>query len=205
MNECTRIEELVGGWEEGRALLEADLELIKRHCEDCASCAGRLGVLLPLIARDVLGSPIGAAENPSPGFVDAVMEKAKSRRPARPRFRAAQALAVAAGLLACIAAGLFALRAAAGPPANEVVVRFELVAPGAKSVALAGSFTDWKTSQMRMRDTNGDGVWEISVTLKKDEVYTYNFLIDGKRWVEDPGAETQVDDGFGGKSSVLVL
>lgn len=92
-----------------------------------------------------------------------------------------------------------------GTPSNEVVVRFELEAPGAKSVALVGNFTGWDASKLMMSDADRDGVWQISVRLKKDSVATYNFVIDGTRWVPDPRSPAQVEDGFGGQSSVLRL
>jgi len=36
-------------------------------------------------------------------------------------------------------------------------------------------------------------------------VYTYNFLLNGRRWIADPSSLRHVDDGFGGTSSVLDL
>ena len=49
------------------------------------------------------------------------------------------------------------------------------------------------------------GTWEITIPLRKGSMYTYDFLVDGQRWIPDPGSRTQVDDGFGGLSSVLRL
>lgn len=72
-------------------------------------------------------------------------------------------------------------------------------------MSLVGSFTGWETSKLPMGDADGDGVWEVSVRLRKDALHTYNFLIDGTRWVPDPAAESQVDDGFGGQSSIVAL
>ena len=41
--------------------------------------------------------------------------------------------------------------------------------------------------------------------LTRNRSYTYSFVIDGERWVPDPGAPETVDDGFGGVNSILRL
>ena len=60
-------------------------------------------------------------------------------------------------------------------------------------------------SRDRLRDPNGDGTWEIRLRLRKGEELRYQFLIDGERWIADPQASLQVDDSFGGTSSVLQI
>jgi 1,4-alpha-glucan branching enzyme len=54
-----------------------------------------------------------------------------------------------------------------------------------------------------MHDADGDGVWELRLKLNESGEYQYQFLINGKRWVPDPNAPLQVEDGFGGTNSVL--
>ncbi len=88
---------------------------------------------------------------------------------------------------------------------TEQVVHFELVAPEAKSVFLVGDFNDWRPGGLKLMESKGSGAWQITVRLKKGVAYRYNFLIDGTRWEPDPSSPLQVDDGFGGKSSVLRL
>jgi hypothetical protein len=90
-------------------------------------------------------------------------------------------------------------------PSDEVLVRFQVSLPGARSVSLVGSFTSWDITRLPMTDPAGDGAWQVSVRLKKGSIYTYNFVVDGRRWIVDPGASAQVDDGFGGHSSVIRL
>lgn len=93
-------------------------------------------------------------------------------------------------------------------PAAErrtVVVRFELVAPEASSVALVGDFNGWDERTHSLTDRDGDGVWEVEVPLQRGEVYTYNFLLDGGEWIPDPNAVNHIEDSFGGEKSVLNL
>jgi hypothetical protein len=94
-----------------------------------------------------------------------------------------------------------ASRAAA--TADTVYVRFELVAPEARSVSVAGSFNGWRVGAMPLTRV-ADGLWAATVALPLGE-HRYEFVIDGTRWVPDPTAHAQVDDGFGGRNSVIVV
>jgi 1,4-alpha-glucan branching enzyme len=49
-----------------------------------------------------------------------------------------------------------------------------------------------------------DGVWSVTVPLPVGE-HRYEFVVDNRRWVPDPTAHSQVDDGFGGRNSVIVV
>jgi hypothetical protein len=88
-------------------------------------------------------------------------------------------------------------------PANVPVlyIRFRLDSPGARSVALVGSFTDW-SPRYELRETE-PGVWSVMVPLAPG-VHDYGYLVDGERWVPDPLAP-QVSDGFGGANSQLAI
>jgi hypothetical protein len=204
MSDCTRVEGLVARWQGGEQLSAGDLGSIEAHRASCRSCAGRFSALVPFLRRDIHGPAVDPSADPGPGFTDAVMRRI-ARTPAKAAPRLAWVLAAAAGIVLALGLGLTAYRLGAARAGTEVVVHFQLAAPGAASVALVGSFTDWETSRLSMSDTDRDGVWEISVRLRRDAIHTYNFLIDGERWVADPDAQGQVDDGFGGQSSVVAL
>jgi anti-sigma factor RsiW len=199
---------MLRAWQEGGILAAADLDAVERHCAACAACAAcarEFSALLPFVQRDVRGVPVDPSAGPSGTFTDAVMARVGQRAPARSSPQLGWILATAASVVLLAGIGFGAYRLGTGRATGEVLVRFQLAAPGAGSVALVGSFTGWETSKLPMADTNRDGVWEISVRLRKDAVHTYNFLIDGTRWVPDPAAEGQVDDGFGGRSSIVSL
>ena len=94
-----------------------------------------------------------------------------------------------------------AVRAAAAT--DTVYVRFQLAAPDARVVAVAGSFNDWRSDELpMMRDR--DGIWTVTVPLPVGE-HRYQFVVDGAQWRPDPTAHAQVDDGFGGANSVIVV
>lgn len=91
----------------------------------------------------------------------------------------------------------------AGPSASAtVLVRFEFQAPDARGVALAGSFNDWDQTAIPL--SRSDGVWSVTVPLAPGE-YEYLFVVDGDRWLPDPRAHAQVDDGFGQSNSVIAV
>jgi anti-sigma factor RsiW len=89
---------------------------------------------------------------------------------------------------------------AARPVENEVTVRLTFYAPQARTVSVAGDFNRWKTDADEMKGTNG--MWHIDLKLKPG-VYSYSFVVDGKSWVVDPGAQSYTDDGFGSHNAVL--
>jgi hypothetical protein len=126
-------------------------------------------------------------------------------------FQMRPALAAAA-VVALVVAGVLggSLRdrspAAGDGPASPatVLVRFELVAPSAERVALAGSFNDWQPDGIQLTRNAETGAWTGTVPLRPGE-HQYLFVIDGAEWLPDPDAHAQVDDGFGQTNSVIVV
>jgi len=109
----------------------------------------------------------------------------------------APALAIAAALV------IWLRPTAPAPTAALVTVRFVLVAPDAKQVSLAGTFNQWDAHVTPLVRTGATGVWTATLTLPAGQ-HQYAFVVDGVRWVPDPGAPA-VDDGFGRRNSVLTL
>lgn len=90
-----------------------------------------------------------------------------------------------------------------GPHAEDGGVRFSIKAPGAKKVAIAGSFNQWDAGSNILSGPDDEGIWTIVLPLAEGR-YEYLFLIDGTKWVLDPEVPFE-DDGFGGKNSVVLL
>lgn len=120
---------------------------------------------------------------------------------------AAAVLVLVAGLGAVVAI-LATQRGGGNPvatmPAGAVLVRFELTAPDAGQVALAGSFNGWSDTSTFFTQDAETGVWSVTVPLAPGE-HEYLFVIDGDRWIPDPEAHALVDDGFGNLNSMLVV
>lgn len=62
---------------------------------------------------------------------------------------------------------------------------------GASSVRLAGEFTGWESALIDLRDDDGDGTYEVTLSpnahLTPGLVYAYKFIVDGE-WIVDPSA-----------------
>jgi len=83
---------------------------------------------------------------------------------------------------------------------TTTIVRFALVAPNARTVALAGDFNGWRPETTPLTRGAG-GVWMAEVPLARG-TFSYSFVVDGK-WVEDPLADSWRADGFGGRNAVV--
>ncbi len=81
--------------------------------------------------------------------------------------------------------------------------RFSLHAPDAASVAIAGSFNEWDPHKNKLSGPDKNGDWSITLPLAPGR-YEYLFVMNGKDWLPDPAA-APVDDGLGGKNSVVFV
>src|SRR6266446_4831901 len=66
--------------------------------------------------------------------------------------------------------------------ADEVTVTFKYSNPNAKSVGVAGEFSDWGTLPMTKDES---GAWSRTFQLKPG-TYAYKFVVNGTDWVFDP-------------------
>jgi len=126
-----------------------------------------------------------------------VMARLENRRRRALPWLLAPALALAAAL------AVWLLTAKPVAPASMVTVRFVLVAPEAHNVSLAGTFNQWDARATPLVRSGASGVWTATLQLPAGQ-HQYAFVVDGQRWVPDPGAPA-VDDGFGRRNSVLTL
>jgi len=92
--------------------------------------------------------------------------------------------------------------APAGPHPAVTLIRFVLNAPGAERVSLAGDFNGWRSDEIFLSDRTGRGHFSTALLLKPGR-YAYMFVIDGTKWVADPGADGLRDDGFGDRNAVV--
>ena len=75
----------------------------------------------------------------------------------------------------------------------------KLVAPSAKSVAVAGSFNGWQpTAALKLTKA---GEWKGELKLPPGR-YEYLFVVDGA-WTPDPAAPESIPNPFGGVNSVV--
>jgi 1,4-alpha-glucan branching enzyme len=84
------------------------------------------------------------------------------------------------------------------PRMDETI--FQLQAPEAKEVYLAGDFNNWALDESsRMKLDNG--TWKMKVNLASGK-YRYRFVIDGN-WTEDPVNPLKETNPFGSTDSLI--
>lgn len=81
---------------------------------------------------------------------------------------------------------------------DEGQLLFVMPAPGAQTVAVVGSFNNWKP--ILLTDEDEDGIWLTNLSLTPGR-YEYAFVVDGRWWGQDPLADEYVRS-FGGYNSV---
>jgi hypothetical protein len=99
------------------------------------------------------------------------------------------------------ARGVANVAAVAAVTPATTLVRLVIMQPGAKTVQVAGDFNGWNPAKTSLEQIS-DGAWAVTIPLKPGR-YAYMFVVDGQRWVADPFAAEQKDDGFGSRNAVL--
>ncbi|OGQ96400.1 MAG: hypothetical protein A2521_09040 [Deltaproteobacteria bacterium RIFOXYD12_FULL_57_12] len=81
---------------------------------------------------------------------------------------------------------------------------FQVYAPGAAEIFLAGDFNNWESGspQYRLRKYAGD-VWKKKVQLSAGR-YEYQFVVDGS-WQADPQNSERACNPFGSENSVITV
>ena len=85
------------------------------------------------------------------------------------------------------------------PSAQPRETSFHLDAPSAHEVLLAGEFTQWDKTPIKLIK-GGGGIWHTKVTLAPGR-YLYRFLVDGQ-WCDDPECTVRESNPYGGQDSV---
>lgn len=88
------------------------------------------------------------------------------------------------------------------PSDGRKEVPFELDANSAKEVLLAGDFTGWEKTPVKLRKGER-GTWHATVQLAPGK-YHYKFVVDGQ-WQDDPRAKRRCPNAFGTCNSVLEI
>lgn len=74
----------------------------------------------------------------------------------------------------------------------------------ARSVSLAGDFNAWNAGSNQLTK-DATGLWLCKLATPGPGRYQYKFVVDSKRWTEDPSNGLKVSDGYGGLNSVVVI
>jgi 1,4-alpha-glucan branching enzyme len=81
-------------------------------------------------------------------------------------------------------------------------VTFSVVAPEAKVVSLAGTFTNWDQAPIHL-ERSKNGLWKKTVPLDPG-TYEYRLMVDGQ-WQDDPHCDQRVPNPFGTQNCLRMV
>lgn len=82
-------------------------------------------------------------------------------------------------------------------------VKFSFKAEQAETIAILGLNSDWENSVTMSRKK--DGIFSADVNLPKDSTHEFKYLVNETLWLNDPEADKEVPNEFGGSNSVIVV
>jgi hypothetical protein len=82
-------------------------------------------------------------------------------------------------------------------------VKFSFKTDEAETIAIVGLNSDWKTTVTMSKKK--DGSFTADVNLPKDSIHEFKYLVNETLWINDPEADKEVPNAFGGSNSVVVI
>lgn len=82
-------------------------------------------------------------------------------------------------------------------------VKFSFKVENAETVEILGLNSDWENSVIMSRKK--DGSFSADVNLPKDSQHEFKYLVNNADWLNDPEADGQTPNEFGGTNSVITL
>jgi hypothetical protein len=82
-------------------------------------------------------------------------------------------------------------------------VKFTVNLENAETVAILGLNSDWDNSIVMSRKK--DGSFTCDVSLPKNTQHEFKYLVNEMLWINEPEADREDPNVFGGKNSVIIL
>lgn len=82
-------------------------------------------------------------------------------------------------------------------------VKFVVTAENAETVEVLGLNSDWENSIILKKKKDGTFAGEVS--LPKNSEHQFKYRVNETNWVNEPEADTEVANEFGGTNSVINL
>ena len=82
-------------------------------------------------------------------------------------------------------------------------VKFSFQAEHAETIEIMGLNSDWSNSITMNRKK--DGSFSVDVNLPKNSTHEFKYRINTSEWVNEPSADAEQANAFGGSNSVLIL
>ena len=82
-------------------------------------------------------------------------------------------------------------------------VKFTFTGDNAETVEILGLNSDWQNAIVMSKKK--DGSFTCDVSLPKNTEHEFKYRVNEQLWINEPEADSQKPNNFGGANSVLVL
>jgi hypothetical protein len=82
-------------------------------------------------------------------------------------------------------------------------VKFIFNVENAERVEILGLNSDWENSIVMSKKK--DGSFTCDVSLPKNTQHQFKYRVNEKEWINDPEADSQVPNEFGGSNSLILV
>ncbi|MBD1395771.1 isoamylase early set domain-containing protein [Pontibacter sp. JH31] len=86
---------------------------------------------------------------------------------------------------------------------DQCKVKFTISMENAEKIELVGLNDDW-SNPVAMGKKKGD-IFECVKTLPKNSQHEFKYLVNGSEWRNDPDADGETSNEYGGTNSLLVI
>ena len=82
-------------------------------------------------------------------------------------------------------------------------VKFSFIVENAETIEILGLNSDWENSVIMSKKK--DGSFSADVNLPKDSKHEFKYLVNETEWLNEPEADAETPNAFGGTNSVISL
>lgn len=82
-------------------------------------------------------------------------------------------------------------------------VKFAFTAENAETIEILGLNSNWENSVIMKKKK--DGTFSAEVNLPKETKHEFKYLVNETLWINEPDADGEEANVFGGKNSLLVI
>ena len=86
---------------------------------------------------------------------------------------------------------------------NYCKVKFSFKVENAETIEILGLNSDWQNSIIM--DKKKGGTFSADVNLPKDSKHEFKYRVNETEWLNEPEADSQQPNEFGGSNSVIIL
>lgn len=82
-------------------------------------------------------------------------------------------------------------------------VKFSFKVENAETIEILGLNSDWNTAVLMSKKK--DGTFSADINLPKNSRHEFKYRVNTNEWINEPSADAEQPNEFGGSNSVLVL